>query len=382
MNYPGLPLLIAMFVAGCAGTQTPRDRDTAPYNAVVVFHWPEGGSEDRPAEGEFRPTGEENAAKEEKEAASLSREWIENEILIGLEQYGVFSDVVLADVETMYAAAQLEHADLILLICIRSLAEWEAREIRVVPELALLSGVLWFGTAIGGLWVPDQEFPTRSNVEIAWTRPPTLKESSERAVDAVDLQNEFRYRERLSSGEYRLSMWERAKPWSYPLAYLADLLLPPALVPLRDEEEVSQSLVAAALADIKRELAQKLRGDILGSARAPFRFRLEEPKNGSPVDDRSIKLVYRYRVEPGFKEHETTRLASLRIDLKREDRADYQNVKKYEGDAIRDINESISEDTPIEEPITIGPGRNLIRFSAEAEFGRQWITNTIALNAP
>src|SRR5262245_46376581 len=154
-----------IWIAGCAARETPRERETAPYKAVVVFQWlggaqptrieadgagngPSGGPAAQPA-----PVGPTPAR-----AGQLEPERVEEEILSGLDEYRVLSDFIPATWTTMHSAAVREKADLIVLIRIGSLVEWDEASPRIVPGLAVLDGLLWIATGVGGWWVPDQEF--------------------------------------------------------------------------------------------------------------------------------------------------------------------------------------------------------------------------------
>src|SRR6185295_19477282 len=99
------------------------------YKAVVVFQWL-GESPGAPRStalagggGVDAPTGEPDGAAEAKVVLppSLTREWVEDRILDGLEEYEVFSDFTLATLENMQQVARREKADLILLVRIGSL---------------------------------------------------------------------------------------------------------------------------------------------------------------------------------------------------------------------------------------------------------------------
>ena len=73
-------------------------------------------------------------------------------------------------------------------------------------------------------------------------------------------------------------------------------------------------------------------------------------------------------------------LSALRIDLKRANSDEYESVEIYEGDAMRAIDVKIANDQALETEIDgLGPGLNLVRFSAQTKLGDRWITNTIAL---
>ncbi|MBI4586421.1 MAG: hypothetical protein HY717_20620 [Planctomycetes bacterium] len=374
-------LIFSLAIAGCAGTPTPRDM--APYKAIVIFEWLGDEAGEPP-----------QAPAEETSAASLNgavpREWIEDELISGLKDHGVFSDFLVADWEDMHGVAVQEKADLIVLLRIGKLAHWKEDEVRIHPGYAVLDAMLWIGYPIGlGLgcwWVPDRTYPTQSDIEVFWKRPEPEKAAGRklaRPKGIADIQTEFRLKESLSSGEYRLSLWERAKLWRYPVAYLLNILMPAALIPLSDEREVAQSLAAAALEDIQRELSQKLGAQNLDAAGAPFLFRLEEPANGSAVDGPAARLRYRYRLESGFKEHEATLLSELRIEIRREGDGDYLPRRRYRGEGIRAVNDRIARDAILEEEIEgLGSGLNLVRFVARTELGGKEITNTIALLGP
>ncbi len=384
-----------LLIAGCASRGSPREWDTAPYKAVVVFEWlaeaePPGPSDAASTSGaptEPPPPAEPaEAGKAQALARSgqLDRQVVEEEILKGLDEYHVFSDFIPATWETMQTAAVREKADLIVLVRIGSLVRWDDSATRIVPGLAVLDGVLWLGTGVGGWWVADKEFATRSDVEVSWKRPeaadarPGAQASGPATLESI--KNEFGRKESLTSGDYRLSLWDRAKPWRQPLAYLVTIAVPPMLVPLKDRREVDRSLALSALEDLKRELARKLRGGYLGSGGSPFLFRLEEPFNGQTVNADRIRLRYRYQIEPGFDLHKATGLRALTIEGQSEEGSEYRTLRRYAGEELLAINEKIAENGIIEEDIEgLKPGMNLIRFVARTEFGGGWITNTVAI---
>lgn len=395
--------VLCVLAWGCAGARDRADRDMAPYKAVLVFEWPDMASppagpqpdgagvaqtaeRDAPA-GEAGAEGAVAGEVEEPTALTrqelpLARDWIEDRIRQSLQEREVLSDILVADWDSAYGTVERERADLILRIRIDALARWED-EFSIDPALAVLDVVLWFGTGIGGWWVPDRRFTTTSDVEVAWKRPKAAQAASremEGPVTLAEFRSEFRSRERVSSGTYRLSLWDRAKIWGDPLPYCLNLVIPAAFIPIHDDEEVSRSLIADAIDDIARELGQILRGRNLGSAGAPFLFRLEEPANGDLVAGDVAELRYRYQVEYGFEEHEATGLQALRIEVKRGEREDYELVREYSSADMRAVNDLIAKGASLTERVEkLGPGRNLVRFLAETRLGRQWITNTVAL---
>ncbi len=364
-------LLLSVVAAGCAGTQARRDRDMAPYKAVLIFEWPEP----EPPAGAPAPTKGEVVATQ-----ALDRHDVEQQIFRSLLENRVFSGLIQAENwNAVPALLEKEKADLILRIRIRSLARWDAEESSIDPGIAILNAVLWFGTAIGGWWVPDREFTTTSDIEVAWKRlePTDVGTGNDRRP--VDLREDFKSWERVSSGTYSLSFWERAKVWSAPMPYLLNIVIPPPLVPLQDDEEVDRSLIAEALDDVTREMAQILNRRNLGAAGAPFRFRLEEPVNGAPLETDSTVLQYRYDPEAGHKGYELTLLKALTIHLKRGDE-EYQLLREYKDETIRDVNAQIKAGTPLQVKIDdLVPGCNLVQFAAETQFGGWRITNTVAL---
>lgn len=397
-----LCVLFATLGVGCATQETFGDREMAPYSAVVVFKWLE---DDRPESAEVDPLSESDRSSKDdatgaREPAANqaspplteatrrrqwieeNRRWIEDQIIAGLEEHKVFSDFLVTDWENMYLLADRAGADLIVVIRIGDLAYWEPDDVRVHPGLAVLSGFLWVGTAVGGLWVQDQVFPTDSDIEVYWRRCRGADRSVpevEEPETVAELQD-FGQREPVyASGEYNLSLWDRAKFWSTPSAYFTNLVVPPSLVPFYDEEEIDRSLVIDALEDVKRDLAQKLRAGSIRSAGSPFLFRLEDPPNGSVVEGSSQSVSFRYRLEPGFGREYFLR--ALHVELKKEGETRWRSVKEYRDEDIRRINEMIDNGQSILETIGgLGPGLNLVRFRAETELERRWITNTIALN--
>ena len=97
----------------------------------------------------------------------------------------------------------------------------------------------------------------------------------------------------------------------------------------------------------------------------------------------SARLRYSYGLERGFADaYRINGLSVLRVEMKR-DGGKWESVKEYRDEGIRDINQRIENDQSIVETIEgLGPGVNLVRFSAEIDLDRQWITNTIALKGP
>lgn len=407
-------ILTLFCIASCAGQETTGRREMAPYHAIVVFEWVESeqaenvsssvdlASSDEDAvavEDADDPDDVDDAATRTAAASSAlpeddandrtwveeNRGWIEDQIIAGLEEDNVFSDFLVTDWDSMDELAQKSDADLIVVIRIGSLVEWDEADVTVDPGLAVLTGVLWFGTAIGGLWVPDQVFPTQSDIEVLWRRP---REPGTAATpeprDVTELRNEFPQRESVyASPEYKLSLWDRAKFWSSPAAYFTNLLVPATFVPFYDEKEVERSLAVDALEDVKRDLAQKLRADSLGSAGEPFVFRLANPANGTAIQEPFVDVSFSYRVEPGFQNHQDTGLSALHIDVKREGDREYHRARAYRDEEIERINAKIVRGELIAERIEgLGPGVNLVRFSAQTARGRRWITNTIALKGP
>ena len=382
-------IFFLFLIAGCAGQQSAGDREVAPYSAVVVFQWQpdddrgEGTGSTGDGDAADDPGGDaewpEAAAEDAPDPDWIddNREWIETQITMGLEEHGVFSHFVVSDWESMDQRAEELKADLIVVIRIGSLADWNEAEVSVDSGLAVLTGFLWFLTAIGGVWVQDQVYPTESDIEVYWRRPPRNGAARGRAV--VGRESVY------ASGEYQLSLWDRAKIWKSPGPYFMNLIVPASFVPFYDEQEIDRSLVIDALEDVKRDLAQKLRAGNVGAAGEPFLFRLEDPVNGDVVQGSSARLRFSYRLEPGpgFAPYENTALRALHIDLKREDQETFERVDEYKDKRMSDLNKLIKNSESITVTIDgLGPGLNLVRFSAETEFEGRWITNTIALNGP
>jgi len=382
-----------LLLTGCSGIQPIPVGDTAPFKAVVAFQWLESSSREPkdpgvPPGAEIPGGGpelgvEQGAANARAAEASrqLTRKWVQDEILTGLEEYQVFSDFRWTSESEMEAAARREKADLIVLIRIGELAVCDESSRRAVLGLGILDTVLWLGTAIGSWWIPDVEFSTRSHVEVSWRRPqPSSKKAPETPGTTRDPSREFKFKERLTTGEYRLSFWDRAKLWRYPWPYLMTIVIPPVLVPIHDRRDVDAALATLAVEDLKRQIARKLLSGNLRSGGAPFLFRLESPLNGQVCKGDSLKLRFRYSLEPGFEDHEATRLRALIVAVKREDQKQYQRLCAITGEQIRALNEKIAKDEPIEVDVHgLGQGMNLIRFVAQTELGGQWITNTVSL---
>lgn len=349
-------LVAALLCIGCAGREPLRNRDMAPYTAVLVFEC------DPDAVAPFSP-----------------RE-IEDEIGLGLQEHAVFSHFVITTPEDMLSVAEMEDADLIVMVRIRELASWDAASVKVHPGLATVDGLLWFTTAIGGWWVPDREFATKTDIDLSWHRPQALRgEAHPASLDSTLRSEAFRPEQYVTSGAYRLSLWERAKIWRSPAPYLMNLFAPAALIPIHDDEEVSRSLTLAALEDIKRDIAQKLQGQALGAGGAPYSFRLESPTNGDRLEAPATNLRFRYLLEHG----EEFGLARLRIELKRDGESGYRLHREYGDEEILAINERIEASGFLEETLgDLKSGLNLVRFSAQTNYPEQWITNTIALNVP
>ncbi len=393
---PFANLGLVCLLASCAGQPTTGNREMAPYNAIVVFQWLES---DQPARVDSIGDDDESVEVPEAEGAQAdlvgedsaapmwneeNRAWIETQILAGLEEHNVFSDFLPAEWENMESLAEKTDADLIVVVRIGSLVKWDEADVSVDPGLAVLTGVLWFGTAVGGLWVEDQVFSTQSDIEVFWRRPRQPGTAPIPAPQAVgELRKEFVQRESVyASGEYNLSLWDRAKFWSSPAAYFTNLLVPATFVPFYDKEEIARSLAVDALDDVKRDLAQKLRADSLRSAGAPFVFRLDSPFNGTDVGESNVDVSFSYRPAFGAEDHRETGLSALYIEVKGEGDADYRRAREYRDEEIARINSLIRNGDSIAESINLGPGDNLVRFSAEAELDGQWITNTIALKGP
>lgn len=394
--------LTCLLAAGCAGGPTVQPGRMAPFKAVVVFDWrgQEGADTEsqepastEPLEGLASADGGMggNGEAEDPRGPDFRKE-VEGHILMGLEEYEVFSDFVFADLETLEAArltsdevARLEEADLIVRVEIGDLVEWDQHVTRTIPGLAVLNGLLWIGTGIGSWWIPDVVFPTNSEIEVAWKRPAEGNSAgaSGQSPGGTDLGRGFRLKERLSTGEYALSLWDRAKPWDYPWAYLMSFLVPPVFVPLKDTDEVDRSLRYYAIEDVKQELAQKLRGGYLGSVGSPFLFRLDEPQNGGVVQGGRVKLRFEYRVQPGFEMHERTGLSALSIHVMHGSGGKYELWRTYDDSKLKELNElnaKIKAGQPIVEEVHgLEPGLNLIRLVALTEVNRQRITNTVAI---
>ena len=384
----------AALAAGCSGAGTVGEAESAPYKAVVVFHWADAAGQRAPSSAQ-RPQsgggGPEETAPAKAPATSppgpgevaRARAEVEQSILAGLTESRVFSDLVPAGWDSMQAVARKEKADLIVLVRIGSFCRWDDAETQVVLGLATVGTALWAGTGIGSWWIADHEFSTHSEVEVSWRRPDPPDVALAISPDPSDrkaVQAEFRYREPLSSGEYRLSLWDRARPWRYPWAYLLSIVCPPALLPIQDRGQVDSSLRGYVLSDLHRELARKLKGGYLRSSGAPFLFRLEAPVNGATIEGDSARLSFRYRTEAGFEEHEATGLSSLVVGLRGPQEAVYRKVREYRGAGVRALNAKIARDEPIDLPVTgLEPGLNFIRFEARTEQGKQWITNTVAI---
>jgi hypothetical protein len=194
------------------------------------------------------------------------------------------------------------------------------------------------------------------------------------------MSGQFRFGERLAGGVYRLAFWDRAKLWTRPWIYLMNIIVPAAFIPLQDDAEVTHAITAAALEDLKRQLAQKLRAAHLRAGGAPYLFQLEEPANGALVKGPSARLRFGYRLEPGFDEHEFTGFSALRIELRSGGSQEYVTVREKRDEAMRDVNERLRTRTLFEEQIEgLTPGLNLVRFVARTEIGGLWVTNTIVL---
>jgi hypothetical protein len=391
----GLRLLFGVLAIGCAGQERREVVDTAPYQAVIVFDWVQS----QPGEAEAAPEVVGGAGvpptpispSTDGEDLPFPRGLIEDEILAGLDEQQVFSDFALSDLETMDQDARELRADLIVLVRIGEIAV--PGRGRVSPGFAVLDGLLWFGTAIGGWWVPGRRYSTNSEIEIAWMRLDPAGVAAARTSNSskpADVEAAFENWERLSSGDYALSLWDRAKFWKHPQSYLLNIIMPASFIPFDDPRELRRSLILASLEDWKAEIASNLRGRVIGAARAPFLFRLEDPPNCALLQGETSKeIAFRYRVEAGFKEHqerETVGFSRLKIELLRSD-ADppvYETLKVLEeAEDIQRINQSIATDVPIRETIEgLGPGRNLVKFSAKHKLDGQWTQNTIVLRNP
>ena len=404
---PRVLAIASLLFAGCGGVQTLEEEAPAPYKAVVVFHWvdevknassltsaasanpvSEPASQGPSQEHPEIPTDDIKAAQQTAEF----RQGVEDKILLSLKDYQVFSDFVRwegvsKDTAAVTALAEKENADLVLELHIaavaNSVANWDQQRTKVEAGPATLETFLWIGTGIGAWWVPDLQFSTKSDVKMLCKRTKHQESSIGGLTEspkAVESPSDWSFKEHLSSGKYRLSFWNRAKPWSVPWIYLLTILIPPFALPAYDHDEVQESLNSAALEDIQREVARNLKGGHLGACGAPILFRLKEPANGTAVQGARVKLQYLYTVEPGFGERMLTPLRALYVDVKRGDRIDYERRHTYTGDAIVAINESILNQSINQVEIgDLGPGTNSIRFIALTDAGTEWITNTVVL---
>jgi hypothetical protein len=285
----------------------------------------------------------------------------------------------------METKAQEVKADLIVRIRIGKLVQWEDSSRRALVGLGILDTAVWIMTAIGSWWIPDVQFSTDSDVEVSWRRPrPSEERPRKTLATSRDPATELPYTdtERLTTGDYRLSFWDRAKLWRYPWPYLMTILIPPVLVPIHDRTEVDAGLVSLAIEDLKRDIARKLMSGALRSGGMPFLFRLEDPLNGEDCEGDSVKIRFRYSVEPtGFEKlHASSGLRALRVDVKPEGQDQYRRLRELNHDELMSLNEKIvSKESFAVDVDGLGPGMNLIRFSAQTEVGRQWITNTVAI---
>src|SRR5262245_13736653 len=107
-----------IWFAGCAARETPRERETAPYKAVVVFEWL-GGAEPPGTEADGAGNGPSAgpvaqappAGPTPARSGQLDPAWVEAELLSGLDEHQVFSDFIPATWTTMHSAAVREKAD-------------------------------------------------------------------------------------------------------------------------------------------------------------------------------------------------------------------------------------------------------------------------------
>ena len=400
---PRVLAIASLLFAGCADVQTLEEEAPAPYKAIVVFHWADevkNGSNltsttsanpvSEPASQEPTPAHPEILADEIKSAQQTAefRQGVEDKILLSLKDYQVFSDFVRwegvsKDTTAVAALAEKENADLVLELHIAEVANWHQQRPTIEAGPATLETFLWIGTGIGAWWVPDLQFSTKSDVKMLCKRTKHQESTIVGLTEspaAVESPSDWSFKEHLSSGKYRLSFWNRAKPWSVPWIYLLTILIPPFALPAYDQDEAQESLNSAALEDIQREVARNLKGGHLGACGAPMLFRLKEPANGAVFQGDSVKLDYLYTVEPGFDKHLQTPLRALYVDVKRADQTDYERRHTYTGDAIAAINERILNQSINQVKIgDLGPGTNSIRFIALTDTGAEWITNTVVL---
>ena len=321
-----------VLAVGCGGPGTVEKADTAPFNTLLVFNWeepqpaiappspegpegPQGGQP--PAESETAPELE-SVDKPDKASpapaptaaaapapaiepsgepadlpasapAAFTRQQVEDALLDGLDENRVFSNFETATLSTMGKRARVEKSDLIVLVNFKTFCDWKKKPPSTQTGLASVNGVLWITTGVGAWWLGDREYPTSSEIEMLWGRPdqPQAAQPPDPVDPKVALET-FRgraSREPLSTGEYKLSLWERARPWRYPLPYLVGILVPPAFLPMQDQDEVDRSVQGAALQDLSREMARKLKTETLRAAGAPFLFRLLDPANGIESTD-------------------------------------------------------------------------------------------------
>lgn len=366
MSFKSFSITILVVAAGCSGGPSLQEKEIAPYRAVIAFRWPE--AETAGGNGGGSPAEESDPEAGER----LFRESIEKEIFDGLKEDGIFSDLLPADNDPL-ATAESRKADLLVTVNLNELVQWEDDAYRTVGGTAALNTGLWITTGVGSWWIADREFSTRSDIVVEWERTDLRKDGRPKP---------FKDNFLISTGRYRVSMWDRAKPWRCPQAYLLSLLIPAPFVPLQDSVEVDGSLVAIAMKDIRRQLSQGFQERVIGSAGCPFRFELEEPRNGARIKGGEVTLLFRYEVESlARQEHEDTLLRALEVELLPAGEEEFVPIPVTE--KIGSINQRISKKN---EPIRVHasglePGLNLIRFGAQAERNDQWTTNTVAIVA-
>lgn len=357
---------LTLLAAACAATPTGIEVEPAPYRASVSFSWPALGAD--------------AASREEADADANAddadwRRSIEEAILLGLEELQVFSDVIPTLEQEADALARSEGADLVVVVRVDALGVWEEGDpTSVVPLLLPVDLLLWVSTGIGSWWIADREFTPRSDVQVTWRRPQAS------GTPEANGREPLAQRESLRTGDYRLSLWSRAKPWRSLMPYLANIVIPAAFVPAWDPRELHRSLATEALRDIKRELALTFKSRHFRVRGAPFRFRLEEPTNGSTVRADRVTLRFSYQLEAGLDARVEALLYALYVDVQREDDARFKEHARFTDARIRAINERIARGETIDVDIEgLLPGRNLVRFRAQTELGREWVTHTVVL---
>jgi hypothetical protein len=261
------------------------------------------------------------------------------------------------------------------------------------PGWAVLEVGCWLFGGVPAWFVPTVKFMTHARASVegldlhqkairewhaalkAGARPASSNEAE--ALPAFDWQETF------ESDTHNLSLWDRSHPFDHPLDYLATLLVPPMVLAPGDPARLSRKLTDEISEDWGERVAAGVKDRFLAAeSKRPLSIVFVSPPPMGRVEAESLRL----RLDISSRatgEATSLQLAGLEVfRFARETalfqwRASKADLEALQGalDALRDKNEYVLWDVPVDVPLEVGP--NTIKVRVHRSDGEQVIRTMV-----